>query len=493
MPYFLVSFGISILAVPVFREVSRKAGVLDCRTGGTGGMVPRLGGPGIFCAFLLPALYLLTAQADMAKYLAIIISATVVFAGGVYDDIKGLSVWKKLFLETMAALFAYSEGLRIIMPLDGLKGLFATGLLSLPVTVLWILIVTNSMNLVDGLDGLAAGTGIMASVALFLYGGLGAYGQLACLLLTGSLAGFLVYNLPAASVFMGDSGSLFTGFVLACLSVTSLAKSAAGGINIAPVAVFGIPLMDMLYAVLRRYYRGLPLGMADREHIHHKLLQKGLPARKALFVLYALDLVLVSSCLFLARASGLWSVFAVLTVAALIGLRGFGYVKFLPLAKELIKNKMQRRKRRFCNYAIRKFRTSSSGAHSMDSFADGIKRLAVSVHFREMEIELYAPGGNIPFFLYTSAPAAGKILTLTFPLSFAQGKGKSKNKKMYSGQIRISAAALNEFMPYSAGIAQAVSEEIAMFLHANKAVLPVFKPEAGRSHGSTAETLGASS
>ena len=468
LPYFLASFTISALMVPAFRGLSLRAGELDR---GTSRTVPRLGGAGIFCAFLLSAIYSLTAIPYAGKLPVILLASLIVFAAGVYDDIKGSSIWAKLLAEGLAALLAYSAGVRVIMPWSR-HGVFSSGWLSLPVTVLWILIVTNSMNLIDGLDGFSAGTGILASTTLLVFGGLAAYGNIACTLLAGSLAGFLVYNLPAASVFMGDSGSLFTGFILACLSVSSFARASTPGAGMVPVVVFSLPLTDMLYAVLRRYYRGLPLGLADREHIHHKLLKKGLSGGKALLVLYAINVAIVSLGLLLVRISSPLIVFALLIAAALLGLQGFGYIKLVPFAKGMIKNIGQGRKIRYCNFAIRRFRRDASRAHSLDSFGSGIEKLAVSVQLLEVEIVLHAPTGKIPFFLYAGGQTPGRPFTLSLPMSCGQ------INSLCPGQIRITACAGGDFTPDCASIVHAISEETGRFL-AKKSFSPAFSLDAG--------------
>ncbi len=478
LPYFLASFTVSALTGPAFGRIALRADALDR---GIRGMVPRLGGGGIFLAFLLPALYLLTYTAAAGRLPVILLASFAVFAAGVYDDVKGAAIWIKLLVETLAALLVYSGGVRMAMP-GGLNGFgfFHSGWLSFPVTILWILIVTNSVNLIDGLDGLAAGTGITASMVLLVFGGLPTYGLLACALLAGGLAGFLIYNLPPASVHMGDSGSLFTGFMLACLSVSSLDGAATPAAGIVSVVVFSIPLMDMLYAVLRRYYRGLPLGRRDREHIHHKLLEQGFSGNKALFVLYSVNFAIVSVCLFLSRISGPVSVLALLLAAAILGLRGFGYIKFLPFAKEMFENAVQGRRRRYCNFAIRRFAGNASMALSLDSFGAEIEKLAVSVRLRKVEIVLDVFNDKIPFFLYAGGQDAEKQFTLCLPIIWGQGKN------LYSGQIRISVCAGSGFMPYSACIVHALSEEVVRFL-ARKSFSPAFSLEAVES----LKTLGA--
>jgi len=192
--------------------------------------------------------------------LGVLIASTMVFLIGLYDDFRSVRVRYKLIGEIIAAGIVYAWGVKITILTNPFGTAFVLGWLSLPVTVLWIIIITNAFNLIDGIDGLAAGTGILIAATLFfLLEGSDIHLRLTFALLAGSLAGFLVYNFPPASIFMGDSGSLFAGFLLASVSIISSHKATAMATMMIPVLAFSMPVIDMLYAVLRRYYRGIPL------------------------------------------------------------------------------------------------------------------------------------------------------------------------------------------------------------------------------------------
>ncbi len=469
LPYLFVSFTVSALTVPVVRRLSLAAGgggqgarnqrgLASDRHPEAGRIVPRLGGAGIFCSFLLPAIFWLAITGYQGELPYILIASAAVFAVGLYDDTKGSSIAARLLVESMAALLVYFAGLRVAIPWSCHGVFYFFRWLSLPVTIFWILVVTNSMNLIDGLDGLSAGTGILASAAFFAFGGLTAYGDFACMTLAGALAGFLIYNFPQASVFMGDSGSLFTGFVLACLSVSRFSRAATLASGMVSIAVLSVPVLDMLYAVLRRYYRGLPLGMADREHIHHKLLEKGLSGKKALFVLYSLNVAIISLCLLMSKTEGPVGILAVLLASAILGLRGFGYIKFRPFAKEMAKNMGHGRKRRYCDFAVRRFRRNASRASSLEPFWSEIGKLAVSVHLSELKIVLHALAGKIPFFLYSGGQTSGSSFTVSLPIACQE------NSPFCPGQISISVCARDDLIPHAAGLVHAISEETAQFL-----------------------------
>ena len=497
LPYFLVSFVISVLMVPVFRGVSFRVGALD-KGGGRRvhkGVIPRLGGGGIFLAFLLPAAYWIFASGGAEKLLVIISASVIVFAIGVYDDIKGARVRNKLIAEVFGALLLYHFGVRIDK-LGGINGTFDLGWLSLPVTVLWILIVTNAVNLIDGLDGLAAGTGILTAITLLLVSGLGPGIGLACTLLTGSLAGFLIYNFPPASVFMGDSGSLFTGFILASLSAASSAKASTLAALMVPILAFGLPLTDMLYAVLRRYYRGVPLGQADKEHIHHKLLEKGLSRKKVLFVIYSLNAIIMLLCLVMVGKHRLLSLsaLAALPLAVVLGLRIFGYIEFIPFAKELYKNFEKSRKGRYYSYLIKRFRRDAAAADSFDSLRAAIMGLMELDDLGKVEIILERHAGwerGGPFLLYAGGAVNSKRpLTISLPVIREDGNAVQAhaggNLRAPGGQViglvRMTGSAEGDFTLYCADIAQAISEEISGFA-ARKSQAPVYIKNTGEAIG----------
>ena len=218
---------------------------------------------------------------------------SVVLAAGVADDLVGLRVAPKLALQVLAAGLAVAGG----YTLDGITAPLTGRWIELGgfggvVTVAWIVGITNAMNLIDGLDGLAAGVGVIASAALCLVclaeGRTEAAGLWAAL--GGGLAGFLAYNFPPASIFLGDTGSLVVGYVMAILALESLAKSATAVVVLAPLLALGLPVVDTGLAVVRRLLvSGVGgIGRADQEHIHHRLVGEGMSHRGAVLVLYAL-------------------------------------------------------------------------------------------------------------------------------------------------------------------------------------------------------------
>jgi hypothetical protein len=283
--------------------------------------------------------------------------------------------------------------------------------------------------------------------------------QLAFIVLAGGLAGFLVYNFPPASIFMGDSGSLFLGFFLGAVSILSSRKATAIATIMIPIVAFSFPLMDMLYAVLRRYYRGVPLGNADREHIHHKLLEKGLSKRKVLFLLYFINISAMVIVLILVRRQldidflGL----VLLAVFAVLGLRAFGYIDdFLPFIRDMKRNYDIGRKRKYFGYVIKRFRHDSAKSRSLEEVKSHLTVLMKEYNFSAVEIYLYPLDQETPFYVYDSGTVVEPYnpLVLSFPIA---GGGTL-------GNVYISKDAGEDYFLCTAELVRAISEELSRFV-----------------------------
>jgi UDP-GlcNAc:undecaprenyl-phosphate/decaprenyl-phosphate GlcNAc-1-phosphate transferase len=295
-----LAFLICLLVTPLVRSLALRTGVVDAagfvhrKIHATD--VPRLGGIALVVSFCVPITALLFVDTGVGRlleeqkeFLVCLLGGSAVIALlGLYDDLRGAGAKLKLLVQTATATAVYLGGFRIEFinfPLlhDGL------GLLSFPITLLWIVGITNALNLIDGLDGLAAGMaffGVLPMTVLALADGNLMLG-LITLTLMGSLLGFLVYNFHPAKIFMGDTGSMFLGFVLALVTVQTSHKSSVAASLLAPVLALGVPILDTSIAVARRAWRGRPLFAADRNHLHHRLLTAGLGHRNAVLALYA--------------------------------------------------------------------------------------------------------------------------------------------------------------------------------------------------------------
>jgi UDP-GlcNAc:undecaprenyl-phosphate/decaprenyl-phosphate GlcNAc-1-phosphate transferase len=304
--YLCVYLGSALLALattPLVICLARRIGAMDHpgvrsihKTS-----VPRIGGAAIFVSsmcLILCALYLRNdigeAFRDTRWSLATLLgSAAFIFLMGLVDDLRGLPARFKFLAELMAAGALCLAGVRI--EAIGITDHLSVSLhwLGCPLTLLWVVGITNAINLSDGLDGLAAGISAIASVviaALAMYSGVTIMAVVA-LALAGSLSGFLVFNFHPAKIFMGDCGSLFLGFIIAAASVMCMTKSSAiVGLTL-PALALGIPIFDTLFSMLRRYLERRSLFAPDRRHFHHRLLDMGLHQRHAVMIIYMLTLL----------------------------------------------------------------------------------------------------------------------------------------------------------------------------------------------------------
>jgi UDP-GlcNAc:undecaprenyl-phosphate GlcNAc-1-phosphate transferase len=458
--YFAIAFGLALALTPLMRPLAFRLGAVD-KGGGRRvhtGITPRLGGIGMFAAFMLPLIFSLT-RGQWDNYhndlVGIIIASTIVFCVGTYDDLRGTTIRNKLIAEVLAALLIYSFGIRITVISSPFGAPIVLGWWSLPVTLLWIIVVTNAMNLIDGLDGLAAGTGILIALTLVLLPGPDTHTQLVYVILAGSMAGFLFYNFPPASIFMGDSGSLFIGFCLGALSIVSSHKATAMATIMIPVIAFAFPLMDMFYAVLRRYYRGLPLGEADREHIHHMLLKKGLSKKKVLFLLYFINSSMMMAALLMMRRelnAGFVHVIVIVAVAV-IGLRALGYIEFLPSIKELLRNHEIGRKRKYFTYVVKRFRRNTAKCRHLEEIKPHLTVLMKEYKFNSVKIYLYPFETDTLAYTYTSDTAleAEEPLVLSFPIIGAN---------CCLGNVHITKERNDDYFLCASDLIRAISEEL---------------------------------
>jgi UDP-GlcNAc:undecaprenyl-phosphate GlcNAc-1-phosphate transferase len=252
-------------------------------------LMPRLGGLAICLSFW--AVILLT-QPFTAQIGGLLAGGLVICLLGVWDDIKGISAKTKLLGQFIAAGIVIYAGIRvnfITNPIDGTT--IDLGYWRYPLTVLWIVGMTNAVNLIDGLDGLAAGVSSIAAVSLGIVAwleGADGYFQAAMLafILAAATLGFFRHNFYPAKIFMGDTGSLFLGFNLAAIAILSLTKGATAISLFLPVYIFGIPIADTSFAIVRRFLNRKPIFSPDRDHLHHRLLDLGLSHKKTVFTIY---------------------------------------------------------------------------------------------------------------------------------------------------------------------------------------------------------------
>ncbi len=291
----VLSLTLSLALTPLVIRFSRYCGVVDhpsCRKLHVD-PIPRAGGVAIILSYLIACAILLATNAKGGDLIwaarggifQLIPAAAIVFVTGLVDDIRGLEAIPKLFAVGTAAVFAYCVGVH----LTAIGGHVLSPWLSLAGTVIWLVACANAFNLIDGLDGLACGVGLFATGTALLAAVVQHNISLAFAVtpLFGALIGFLRYNYNPAKIFLGDSGSLFVGFLLGCFGILWGQKSATMLGLTAPLMVFAIPLLDTSLTIARRFLRNAPIFSADRGHIHHQLLDRGLTPRRAVLILYA--------------------------------------------------------------------------------------------------------------------------------------------------------------------------------------------------------------
>lgn len=258
--------------------------------------MPTMGGLAIFISFNIGAFVLLRTQFPSHELFALTVAECVIILTGMVDDIQEISPKLKMFGIIIAGLVVYFlAGIKMDVITIPFFGTHQLGWLSLPVTLFWIMAITNAVNLIDGLDGLAAGVSIiglttMGVMAYFFLALPNTYIAILIFLLVASLIGFLPYNFHPASIFLGDTGALFIGFMMAVLSLKGL-KNVTFISLIIPILILGVPITDTLYAILRRLLNRKPISQADKHHLHHRLMQLGLSHRQTVLIIYGLALI----------------------------------------------------------------------------------------------------------------------------------------------------------------------------------------------------------
>lgn len=328
--------------------------------------LPRLGGVAIFAAFLISfgTGLLLAVRSSSVGFVAapgslatILIPGFLVFLLGVYDDLYTVGPYTKFLVQAIAGSMLFAGGLRIFdLPVLFPSHQFSW-FVSLTLTILWVLAITNAFNLIDGLDGLAAGSALFSTMVVFVVALLSGSSLVALmtLALAGAILGFLRYNFNPATIFLGDCGSLFIGFMLSALALQGAQKAPTIIAVAIPVVSFGLPILETTLSIVRRFISGRPVFTADREHIHHKLLQLGLSHRQVVITLYAVSAFFALLSLFLLWPTGssLGLVLAVLGTGIWLGVQHLGYLEFGEL-RRVAQRTIEQRQIVINNLAIRR-------------------------------------------------------------------------------------------------------------------------------------------
>lgn len=308
--------------------------------------LPRLGGVPVFLSFLigvavalLASLHFpgLAAGLSIRTFLTILVSGALVFLLGLYHDIYSVGPYTKFAVQGVAAIMLFAGGLRILdLPVLFGARHFAW-YIGLPITVLWVIGITNAFNLIDGLDGLAAGSALFSTFVVFVVAVFSGSSPVSLLTiaLAGAILGFLRFNFNPATIFLGDCGSLFIGFMLSALALEGAQKAPTVIAVAIPVVSFGLPILETALSVLRHLISGQPLFTANREHIQHKLLQHGMSPRQVVIALYAVSALFALLSLFLLwpGRNTLGLVLVVIGTCVWFGVQHLGYLEFLEIRR----------------------------------------------------------------------------------------------------------------------------------------------------------------
>lgn len=319
---------LSALITPFVRRLAFVLGAVDDPNARRVNKIPMptIGGLAIFISFNIGAFVLLRSQFPTHELLALTAAECIIVLTGMVDDIQELSPKLKMLGIIVAGLVIYFlAGIKINIITIPFLGTFHLGWLSLPITLFWIMAITNAVNLIDGLDGLATGVSIiglttMGVMAYFFLAVPNTYVAIMIFLLVASLIGFLPYNFHPASIFLGDTGALFIGFMMAVLSLKGL-KNVTFITLIIPVLILGVPITDTVYAILRRVLNRKPISQADKHHLHHRLMQLGLSHRQTVLIIYGLALIFSFISLLYPVSSIAGNI--LLTIMTLVGLELF--------------------------------------------------------------------------------------------------------------------------------------------------------------------------
>lgn len=334
---FFLSLITTIIITPLIIKLAYKIGAVDKPDERKvhQKIMPRLGGLAIFIGVI--AGYF-AAELYKEKITAISLGALLIIIIGVLDDIYQLSAKTKFIGQLIVAGLIVASGLTIDLLTIPFIGDFELGLWSYPITILWIVGITNAINLIDGLDGLSAGiSGIGITTIAILSGINGAMMIFTfSMILLGSIIGFLFYNFYPAKIFMGDTGALFLGYSISIISLLGLYKSVTLFSFLVPIIILGVPVFDTTFAIIRRIVNRKPISAPDKSHIHHRLLDMGLSHRKTVLLMYGFGILFSVAALILSEST-LWGTifvfFGLLIISGVVAeLVGIVNNKFNPIS-----------------------------------------------------------------------------------------------------------------------------------------------------------------
>ena len=311
--YFIFFLFITFLLTPFSIFIGKKLNIVDKPHEKRGGkekitpkLMPRSGGFSIYISLFILLIYLYI-QNPSKQLISILIGGTIIFIVGVIDDRFKLNAWIKLLFELIAAIIPIIYGIKINFVTNPFKGEYIyLQELSIPFTIFWIVGITNAINIIDGLDGLASGVVSIASITLgfvaFLKGQF--IVSTICFSLSGIALGFLIYNFPPAKIYLGDSGALLFGFIIAEIAVWGALKTTTSVTLSVAIVALGFPIIETLSSIVRRILRRKNIFEADMDHIHYKLIFRGMKEKEVIILIYFITILFsILSIIILKRLS----------------------------------------------------------------------------------------------------------------------------------------------------------------------------------------------
>ena len=335
---FAVACVVSVLVTPAVILLAKKTGAMDAPNARKVHKkpIPRIGGLAIYAGFTAAIIFVAIKfglDAEMVKEtVGLVVSSSLIVALGLVDDYKNLPAKIKLLGQIgAAAVLVLFFDVRIDFVTDPFGDYIYLEWFALPATMFWLVGLTNTVNLIDGLDGLAAGVAAIASFTIMLIALEQSFVLVAVMTaaLAGAALGFLKYNFNPAQIFMGDTGSMFLGFMLAGISVTGAVKSVATIALVVPVFALGLPILDTTFAIVRRLRGGVPIFKPDKGHLHHRLLSVGFTQRQAVLLMYVISALFGLSAIAMTEVSRQVAVLILLiiVVAIIYGVKKLGIAR----------------------------------------------------------------------------------------------------------------------------------------------------------------------
>ncbi len=405
---FVIAALSALIATPLLRRLCERFGLVDTtfdKRHVHEKAVPRLGGVAIFVSVILSLISLVfihnlltqNLRPELKSIASVLSCGLLVLLIGVYDDVRGANATVKLVSLGLVTVLFYSLGGRIAglsIPFVGQVALPA--LVGFGLTLLWVVGITNAFNLIDGIDGLASGSALFSTLVLVTTSIIQGQARVTvvALALSGALAGFLRYNFSPASIFLGDSGSLFVGFILAALSIQGSQKASTAVAVAIPIFAFGLPVVDTSVTIARRLLSGKPVFKGDREHIHHMLLARGWSQRQVALALYAVSAAFgFAAMLFVNGGSKVPAVVLFVVGGAIIlALGHLRYHEVEELRASVRRNLGDRRQRAVNNLRIRRACQSLASAQRLNDLFDAIVEVLEAGEFVAAEAALTRNG-----------------------------------------------------------------------------------------------------